>query len=281
MHAQMLTLGPLVLPWAGLLALLAWLSGSTLHDRLLRRAGLPPGPHAWALALAVLAAARLAFVLRYAGDYAAAPWTALDIRDGGWAPIWGWAAGAVYAGVLWLRRRPARRAVAAGLAAGACLWLAGQLALRLAQPRTPITLPDWQGVALDARSVRLSDLQGRPLVVNLWASWCPPCRREMPVLRQAQQQHPQVRFLWVDQGEAPEVVLAFARAQGLPEADVLLDVRSELGQRLGHRALPTTLFFGADARLAAVRSGELSAATLAEHLARIRPPPLSGQLPKQ
>ncbi len=272
MHAQMLTLGPLVLPWSVLLALLAWLGGSTLHDRLGRRAGLPPGPHAWALALAVLAAARLAFVLRYAGDYATAPWTALDIRDGGWAPAWGWAAGALYAGALWLRRHPARRAVAAGLAAGAGLWLAGHLALALTQPRTQPELPDWQGVALDARTVRLPDLQGQPVVVNLWASWCPPCRREMPALLQARAARPEVRFLWVNQGEAPEVVAAFARSQGLPPADVVLDVPSVLGTLLGHRALPTTLFYGADGRLAAVRSGELSAATLADHLARITPP---------
>lgn len=264
--AQVLTLGPLVLPWAGVVLLLAWLAGSTVHDRSAARAGLPPGPHAWGVALAALAAARLAFVLRYAGAYAAEPWAALDIRDGGWSPAWGLAAAGAYVLLLWLRRNAWRRAVGLGTGVGMALWLAGSAALHLAQPGARAPLPAWQGVALDASTVRLPALQGRPVVINLWASWCPPCRREMPVLLSAQQTHPGVRFLWVNQGESPEVAAGFAAAQGLPAADVVLDQAGQLGRLLGHRALPTTLFYDAAGRLALVRSGELSAGTLVQHL---------------
>ncbi|AVP58160.1 redoxin [Pulveribacter suum] len=267
----MLVLGPLVLPWAGVIVLAAWLAASTVHDRAGRRAGLPPGPHAWALALLALAAARLGFVLQYGREYASAPWAALDIRDGGWAAGWGLLAALLYVLALWLRRHPWRRPVALAAAVGAGLWLAGTGVLQLAQPALPAALPAWQGVALDARPVQLPALQGQPVVVNLWASWCPPCRREMPVLLRAQAEHPQVRFLWVNQGEAPETVIGFAAAHQLPQADVLLDTPSQLGALLGHRALPTTLFFNAQGELAAVRSGELSAATLAQHLALIAP----------
>jgi thiol-disulfide isomerase/thioredoxin len=38
-------------------------------------------------------------------------------------------------------------------------------------------------------------------VINIWATWCPPCRREMPVLQQAQHDYPHVTFLFVNQGE--------------------------------------------------------------------------------
>ncbi|HQQ71908.1 MAG TPA: TlpA disulfide reductase family protein, partial [Alicycliphilus sp.] len=136
-------------------------------------------------------------------------------------------------------------------------------------PQRGTALPDWRGVALDARSVALPELRGQPVVVNLWASWCPPCRREMPVLLQASQARPDVRFVWINQGEAPETALRYASQQGLPLADVLLDGTSQLSRELGHKALPTTLFYDAQGRLQAVRAGELSAATLAQHLALI------------
>jgi len=115
----------------------------------------------------------------------------------------------------------------------------------------------------------LAELHGQPVVVNLWASWCPPCRREMPVLLQARSAHGQVRFLWINQGEQPEAVTRFAAQHALPIADVLLDPSSQLGLTLGHKALPTTLFYDADGHLRAVRAGELSSATLAHHLAQI------------
>ncbi|UJB66695.1 redoxin domain-containing protein [Acidovorax sp. YS12] len=267
-----LRLGPLALPWGTLFLFAGWWLGTWAHERLARRQGLAPGPHGWRIGLAALFAARLGFVLQYPAEYAAAPWSVLDIRDGGWAPWWGLAAALAYAAVLAWQRSPWRRTVAVGLAAGAGLWLAGLAAQHWGGPG-PAPLPRWQGVALDASTVALPALRGQPVVVNLWATWCPPCRREMPVLRQARAQYPQVRFLWIDQGEAPDVVQRFAAQQGLPPADVLLDPASSLGALLGRSALPTTLFFNAEGTLVAVRTGELSPASLAHHLAQILPKP--------
>lgn len=266
---RVLQLGPLVLPWILLILLAGWQLGQWLHDRLCVRQGLAPGPHVWRLTLAALLAARLGFVLQYAAEYRAAPWSVLDIRDGGWQPWAGVATALLYLGVLWLRRSPWRRPATAGLAAFAVAWLTGLALLQATAPPVAEGLPDWQGVALDGRGLALPELRGRPLVVNLWASWCPPCRREMPVLLQARSANPDVRFAWVNQGEPPETVVRYAAQQGLPEADVLLDTSSRLGRALGHKALPTTLFYDAQGRLRAVRAGELSAATLARHLAQI------------
>lgn len=170
------------------------------------------------------------------------------------------------ASVLALRRSPLRTSVASGVAVAAGWWLAAQLLLWAVAP-PPAALPAWQGVALDGRSVAVQQLRGQAVVVNLWASWCPPCHREMPVLLQAQAQQPQVQFLWVNQGEAALKVHTYAQQQGLPAAQVLLDPQSTLGAQLGQRALPTTLFFNARGELVAQRTGELSAATLAQHLA--------------
>lgn len=266
---RVLQLGPLVLPWTLLVFVGAWQLGTLVHERLAVRRGLTAGPHGWRLVLVALVAARLGFVLQYGDLYADTPTAAMDIRDGGWSPWAGLGAASLYVALLWLRHSPWRQSATAGLATFSGVWLLGWGLLQATAPREPASLPSWQGVALDARTVALSGLKGQPVVVNLWASWCPPCRREMPAMLQARNAQPQVRFLWVNQGEAPETVARFAAQQRLPAADVLLDLAGQLGSELGHKALPTTLFYDRQGRLAAVRVGELSAATLAHHLARI------------
>lgn len=266
---RVLHLGPLVLPWMLLVLLGAWQLGTMVHERLAARRGLTAGPHGWRLPLVALIAARLGFVAGYADLYAGTPTAVLDIRDGGWSPWAGLGAALLYVALLWLRRSPWRQSATAGLATFAGVGLLGWGVLQATAPREQAALPSWQGVALDARTVALPELKGQPVVVNLWATWCPPCRREMPVMLQAREAQSQVRFLWVNQGEPPETVARFAAQQRLPAADVLLDSAGQLGSALGHKALPTTLFYDRHGRLAAVRVGELSAATLAQHLALI------------
>ena len=120
-----LRLGPLALSWGVLFLFAGWWLGTWVHERLARRQGLVHGPHAWRLGLVALLVARLGFVLQYPAEYAAAPWSVIDIRDGGWAPWCGLAAALAYVAVLAWRRSPWRRTVATGLAAGAGLWLVG------------------------------------------------------------------------------------------------------------------------------------------------------------
>ena len=108
-------------------------------------------------------------------------------------------------------------------------------------------------------------------MVNLWATWCPPCQREMPVLQKAQAARPDVHFVFVNQGESAQQVAAYLARSGLQLRNVLLDAKGDAGTALGHRALPTTLFFDAEGRLVDTRLGELSEASLAERLANLPP----------
>jgi thiol-disulfide isomerase/thioredoxin len=195
----------------------------------------------------------------------------LDVRDGGWNALAGVAAALVYAVAVALRSPALRKPLAAASAAAAAVWFTGVLLLGATSPQVT-RLPELTFRALDGTPVPLAALRGKPVVVNLWATWCPPCRREMPVLQQAQAKHGEVHFVFLNQGETAERVQRWLATQPQPLRNVLLDPHGELGAQRGHRALPTTLFFDAQGRLVDTRVGELSAASLAERLSRITVP---------
>ncbi|WP_146012541.1 TlpA disulfide reductase family protein, partial [Janthinobacterium sp. AD80] len=126
---------------------------------------------------------------------------------------------------------------------------------------------------LDGESVSLAALAaGKPMVVNLWASWCPPCRREMPVLAAAQQARADIVFVYANQREDAAAANAFLAPSGLALRNVVLDSEAALGKAAGSSALPTTLFYDARGRLADTHLGELSDASLASKLQKIAPP---------
>src|SRR5690606_14732791 len=117
-------------------------------------------------------------------------------------------------------------------------------------------------------STTLAALSGRPMVLNLWATWCPPCRREMPVLEQAQGHYPGVAFVLVNQGEDRATIRGYLDRAGLEPGHVLLDPHSRTMLETNTRGLPTTLFFSAEGRLVDTHMGELTRASLADTLRR-------------
>lgn len=270
-----LQLGPVSLPWTLLLVFLAIVLARWVGQRLARRTGVDAEPQLLRTLLVALVVARLAFVFSYRDAYLEDGWGIVDIRDGGWMPMAGLLAAGLYVLHVGKRQRPLRKPLWAAYSSGTALYAAGTLALALAAPARQllpaVTLADLQG-----RPVALQQFQGRPVVLNLWASWCPPCRREMPVLASAQQRYPQVHFVFANQGESAQKVRAFLSGDRLDLANVLLDARGELARHIGHRALPTTLFFDARGVLAEVRIGEVSQATLAERLSRLGASPAPG-----
>ena len=220
--------------------------------------------------LAAALVGRIVFVAVWFDHYRDAPWALLDIRDGGFTP---WAGVSTAIAVeLWQGWRHAtlRGPLLVGLLAGSLAWGLSPALLRL---NSGPALSDLEGVAfvnLQGTPQSLAALaQGRPLVINLWATWCPPCRREMPVLAQAQQQTPGVVFVFVDQGEVAFTVQKFLNASPSVFANVLLDPGKKLGEQLGSTALPTTLFYDTNGRLVDTHLGALSSATLADKLNKL------------
>jgi len=272
-----LALGPIALPLAPVLLLGAVWAASWLATRLARR-GSRDGRHDLAgrtvihAALLGLLAARLVYLALHADAYLASPWAVLDLRDGGWNAPAGLVAGAAWLAWCSLRRAALRRPLFVSGVAGVGLWWLASVASGLAGAQA---LPSVQLVQLqDARVVSLADAaRGRPVVVNLRASWCGPCRVEMPVLAAAQQRETAVGILFVNQGESPAAVHSYLRQQGLPLREVLLDSGSSLGQAIGSRGLPITLFYDAQGRQVDAHFGIFNAAALESRLRQLRPSP--------
>lgn len=259
-------LGPLSLPLAQLLLLSAFVIALVVGAITGRKEGVPIAGTLSDIFLMSLVAARLGFVIQYFEHYQENLWSIIDIRDGGFSVIVGLIGALVLtAWKLW-RHPKIRRSLTIATASGLLVWGSISLLVNLMEsssrgiPQATLTL-------LDGTPVELADVaENKPMVVNLWASWCPPCIREMPVLESAQQNNPDITFVYVNQGEHPETINRFMNEQGLSLQNVLTDTSASLGRTTGSQALPTTLFYNANGQQVNAHLGELSRATLAHNL---------------
>jgi len=110
---------------------------------------------------------------------------------------------------------------------------------------------------LTAFRARLATLRGRPVVVNAWASWCGPCRFEMPYLaRAAVRFGRRVAFVGVNAEDSHGDATAFLRTHWIPYPSYV-DPDDKIADEIGVRAgLPTTVFYGRDGKVAFVHQGQ-------------------------
>jgi thiol-disulfide isomerase/thioredoxin len=121
----------------------------------------------------------------------------------------------------------------------------------------------------------LSDYKGHPVLINFWATWCPPCHDEMRMLVAAYQAHRQdsLVVLAVDLTDQ-EISMKNVRdsvAAFQMVFPVLLDERGRVRRRYRLRGVPTSVFIGSDGVVRAVVAGPITAAALQQHLAEILP----------
>ncbi|MEO9149232.1 MAG: TlpA disulfide reductase family protein [Burkholderiaceae bacterium] len=273
---QSLQIGPLALPYGVLLAIGAIAMGWAVGSRFGRVAGADAEPLLLRLLVVGIVAARLAYVWEWRAAYSAVPWSIFDIRDGGWDAVGGIAAAAFYGAYRTRVERRLRKAAVAAVLISGLVWTAGSLVILFGAPAA-VLLPPLTLASLDGPEVALPAFVGKPTVINLWATWCPPCRREMPVLEQAQASNPDIRIVFANQGETADQIRRFLSQHGLALKNVLLDPKLQAGAAIGHKALPTTLFFDARGRLIDSRIGELSHGTLTQHLTELRADSKSAQ----
>jgi cytochrome c biogenesis protein CcmG, thiol:disulfide interchange protein DsbE len=116
-----------------------------------------------------------------------------------------------------------------------------------ASTRVGAPAPAFTLAAPEGRQISLAGLKGKAVVLNFWASWCPPCRAEMGALDQAQRDYADrgVVVLGVNQMEAEAVATAFMREQSLT-FPIALDADGAVSQQYRASALPTTYFIDGD-----------------------------------
>uniref|UniRef100_A0A486XYQ3 Thioredoxin n=1 Tax=Rheinheimera sp. BAL341 TaxID=1708203 RepID=A0A486XYQ3_9GAMM len=255
-----ISIGPISLPSVVLL-LLASVIAALLLAKLLTKS--VPGSVTDPLLLVLFGAllfGRLVFVVRFADSYDSL-WQMLDFRDRG-IDAGATVLAALVLLVVQIKRHPQfKQAMLAGalLCSGGfalgSFWLHTQQQQQVLADITLETLSGYQ-VALPQLA------QGKPVVLNLWATWCPPCHREMPALLKAEQQNPELRFMLVNLQENRATVQQYLRQHQLSFSHVLLDPRGDVASSYGAQGVPATLFFAADGKLAAAHFGELSHAVL-------------------
>lgn len=264
-----INIGPLAVPVRVLAALAAVVAANLAVLWWRRRRGVDADPALWRMLLWGFLAARAAFVLKHLDSYRANPLLVLDIRDGGFVAFAGLLA-ACAVGFEQVRRQSAlRRPLLGASLLGVAVWAGASFAaFPGAPPGAP--LPAVALKRLDGGEVALRSLSGKPMVVNLWATWCPPCRREMPALGQAQAANPDVAFVFVNQAEEASVIARYLDGEGLKLGNLLIDPARALARALDVKGYPTTLFYDRHGKLVARHMGELSPAQLQERMSALR-----------
>lgn len=124
---------------------------------------------------------------------------------------------------------------------------------------------------LDGTPVQLSDHLGQPIILNFWASWCAPCRIEMPELQALQTQYASegLTILAINQGETAETARAFFFDEmGLTFTNPLLDENTAVAQEYGIRNLPTTIFINSQGQITAIHRGPATRSQFEAYLAQ-------------
>jgi cytochrome c biogenesis protein CcmG, thiol:disulfide interchange protein DsbE len=128
---------------------------------------------------------------------------------------------------------------------------------------------DFLASDLSGNVVTLADFRGQPVIINFWATWCPPCRVEMPELQAAYEEYQEegLVILAVDFQESAETVSRFFYDQMGLTFTPLLDENGRIAQQYGVANFPTTYFVGPDGTVTAVHRGPMTRAQIDDYLA--------------
>lgn len=141
--------------------------------------------------------------------------------------------------------------------------------------RPKVEAPDFTAVDADGTEVKLSDYVGKPIVLNFWASWCSPCKSEMPEFNAAWEElDGEVQFLMVNMTDGARETVESAREYVEGEGftfPVLFDTKSEAAIAYSAYSLPTTYFIDAEGYVTARAVGAIDGETLQKGLDLIHP----------
>ena len=157
--------------------------------------------------------------------------------------------------------------VLAGLASLVLVPSSGSEAAQVGQPAPAVALPDLAG-----REVTLAALRGRAVALNFWATWCPPCKEELPALAEAWRgaRGSCVEFVGVTEESSREDAVAEVTRHAVPYP-VVLDADGAVARAYGVTGLPRTYLIDAEGNVRKVFSGRVTRAQLEKAMAPFVP----------
>jgi len=231
-----------------------------------------------------LISARLVYAAANWNAYVEAPWSVFFFWQPGFYPIPGaiiatvyfiWRVWRIEVSTRWVFARAALTSVAATVSL--IIGINAMVGL-FSDPgilRDGDRFPEFVLQSIDGDTVQLADFSGKPVVLNFWATWCPPCRREMPLLNAAYLQGLVVLGLAVN--EPASAVQPFIDTTGvqypilvdMPGSDGRLGSAASILAMLGPKGLPTTVFLDRNHIIDQLYVGELSWAHLADRITQL------------
>lgn len=212
---------------------------------------------AWGAAVSFIVGARIGHVLQHAGSFLAEPLRAFYIWQGGFMIEAGVVLAIAY--TLFRFRRELKLAAWTIPPSAASAYVAFfVLQLTAGTPATPLPTGNMYRTLAGEQFQPAAELTGQPVVINLWATWCPPCRREMPMMADVAANTDDAQLVFVNQGEGQEIIERYLTAENLDLEHVILDGLGEFGRHYEVPGLPATFFIGSDGMLQSVHMGEIS-----------------------
>jgi thiol-disulfide isomerase/thioredoxin len=136
-------------------------------------------------------------------------------------------------------------------------------------PQKNVPAPDFTLTSLDGLSVTLSELRGRPVLLNFWATWCPPCRSEMPYLQEIHEdpvwRARELLILAINLQESAPTVSQFMTGNRYTFT-VLLDTKAEAGRLYNTSSIPATYIIGKDGIIKDSRVGAFAGKSQIEQM---------------
>jgi len=211
----------------------------------------------WVTLLSGVIAARAGHMILYLDSFLDEPWRILAFWQGGFAIIPGLVT--VLLAILLLKGLKLRLWALLSIAIGLVAW---NMTTHLVGGTRAVPLPQMQFATLNDTTFSIEAASGKPIVINLWATWCPPCRREMPMMADIARSNSEVTFVFANQGEGRQQIQSYLDDNNIKLDHVLLDGFGDLRRHYSALGLPATLFIGSDGVLRHAHLGEISRETL-------------------
>ncbi len=269
---QAIHLGPIMLPW-GVVILIAAIAASLLIGQLCKKYFAVSDPQwiifkdsIWSAILIGLICARIGYIVLNLDIYLQHPLEMIKIQDKGFDIFTGLIAAFLW--IFWKNRQLKKVFICILVTIFLMISISATYIHRQIQTQYQ-QFPKVKLLDTQQNRVDLQQFIGKPTVINLWASWCPPCHREMPVLNEAQQKFPDVQFVFINQGEDAQTIQAYLKKNSIQLKWVLLDLEGITAQQTGMYGLPSTLFFDAQGKLMDTHMGEITHAALHQKIQKL------------